>query len=159
MKIRKIAGGLCFGVLGALLALPAGALESASGSYEGKLTCKQLAGGQRDKTKQDVEIGVSDNGAGGVLMQISDVGLFEGFLLTDTKKPETGTLSALSCGLALPGLVGSALHAEAKVKAGSDKASLKGTMLRMDLPEGASGLCQLKAERVSTIGPKLPVCP
>lgn len=159
MIVRKIAGWMCFGALGALLATPAGALESASGSYEGKLKCKELDGGQRDKTKQEITLGVYDDGAGEVLMQLGSLGTFAGFLLTDTKKPETGTLSAVNCTLDETGLAGAALHAEVKVKAGSDKASLKGTVVQMDLPGEAAALCQLKVERVSPIPPKLPKCP
>jgi len=158
MIVRR-ASWLALGVLGGLLAAPAGALESASGSYEGKLVCKELDGGQRDKTKQEVTLGVFDDGAGEVLMQLGSLGTFAGFLLTDTKKPETGTLSAVNCTLDETGLAGAALHAEVKVKAGSDKASLKGTVVQMDLPGEAAALCQLKVERVSPIPPKLPVCP
>lgn len=158
MSVLRSVGWVVCG-LGLLAGVPAAALESASGSYEGKLVCKGIDGGEHGKTKQDVEIGIFDDGAGGVEMQLSSVGTFGGFLLTDTRKPETGTLSAVDCTLSLPGLIGAALQAEMKVKAGSDKASLKGSLVRMDKAGAASALCQLKAERVSPIPPKLLACP
>jgi hypothetical protein len=146
-------------LLGTLAAAPAAGLESLSGSYEGKLVCKGVVAGDFDKQKTDVEVGIFDDGAGGLTLSITDVGTLLGFALTDTSKPETGTLSAVDCSLDVVTLTGAALHAEVKVKAGSDKASLKGTLTRMNEGGAQSGLCQLDAKRVSTIAPKLPGCP
>jgi hypothetical protein len=158
MIVRYVTRCACLGVLAALLGAPAAALESTSGAYEGKLVCKGITSGDREKTKEDVEVGVFDDGAGGVLLEIGTLGTFEGFLLTDSRKPETGTLSAVSCTLNVATQTGRALHAEMKIKAGSEKGKLKGKLIRMDLPGEAAALCELKAERVSTLGPKLAVC-
>ena len=146
-------------LLGTLAAAPAGALESLSGSYEGKLVCKGVVAGDFDKQKSEVDVGVFDDGAGGLTLLITDVGTLIGFALTDTSKPDTGTLSAVNCTLDVSTLTGSALHAEVKVKAGSDKATLKGTLTRMNEGGSQSGLCDLDVKRVSTIAPKLSGCP
>jgi hypothetical protein len=159
MIAGRRAGWLALAALGGLLAAPAGALESASGVYEGKVVCKGLENGGRVKTKQDIEIAILDDGAGGVDMLAQPFGTFGGFLLTDTKKPETGTLSALSCTLGLPGLFGSALHADLKVKAGSVKASLKATLVFMMESGDEATLCQVKAQRISSQAPMIVLCP
>jgi hypothetical protein len=143
----------------ALAAGPAAALENANGSYEGKLKCKGLAGGDREKTKLDVEVAVHDDGAGNVQLGIETLGTLNGFLLTDTRKPETGTLSAVSCTLDTVDQTGHALQADVKVKAGSEKASLKGKLIRMDRSGETASLCEFKAERVSTTPVKLIGCP
>jgi hypothetical protein len=145
-------------LLGLLAAAPAGAIESVSGSYEGKLICKGVAAGDFVKEKTDVEIGIADDGAGNLILSVSGIGIFEGFVLGSMRKPETGTLSGVSCTLGIVDLAGAAFHAEVKVKAGSAKASFKATLTRMDLGEGRSALCTLKAKRVSTIEPMLIVC-
>jgi hypothetical protein len=155
--LRKVGGVFCG--LGLLAGAPAGALESASGSYEGKLVCKGIEGGERVKSKLSLEIGILDDGVEGIAVEIETFGLFGGFLLTDTGKPETGTLSAVSCPLSVTSRTGRALHAEVKIKAGSDKATLKGKLIGMDFPGLESALCELKAERVASLPPKLPVCP
>jgi hypothetical protein len=157
MVARRI--WLCAALGVALAAAPAAALENANGSYEGKLKCKGLAGGDREKTKLDVEIGVQDDGAGNVKLGIETLGTFNGFLLTDTGKPETGTLSAVSCTLDTVDQTGHALHADVKIKAGSAKASLKGNVIRMDKSGETASLCELKADRVSTTPVKLLECP
>jgi hypothetical protein len=146
-------------LLGLLAGAPAAAIESVSGSYEGKLICKGVATGDFVKDKSDVEIGIMDDGAGNLLLVISGVGTFEGFVLGSMRKPETGTLSGVSCTLGIVDLEGAAFHAEVKVKAGSPKASFKATLTRMDLAGSSSALCTLKAKRVSTIPPKLTNCP
>jgi hypothetical protein len=101
-----------------------------------------------------------DDGAGIATLQFLTYDLHQGFLMTDMAKPDTGTLSALACGTSLPVFDSSALHAEMKVKAGSPKASLRGTLVFMDQLTDRAFVCQIKAERFSTIPPKLPPgCP
>ena len=158
MRVLRSVGGVICG-LGLMAGLPAGALESASGSYEGKLVCKGIEGGERVKAKVELQIGIIDDGVEGIAMEIDTFGRFDGFLLTDTRKPETGTLSAVSCPLTVTSRTGRVLHAEVKIKAGTDKATLKGKLIRMDFPGEASALCELKAERVASLPPNLPVCP
>jgi hypothetical protein len=158
MVARGMRGWLCGALIGALAAAPAAALESASGSYEGKLKCKGLDTGSAEKTKQDVEVGVFDE-AGSILMNIEGVGTFFGFLLTNTSKPETGTFSAVSCALSAVSQTGQALHADVKINAGSEKGSLKGKLIRMDVQGEEASLCELKVDRVSALAPKLSSCP
>ena len=102
---------------------------------------------------------ILDDGAGNLLVVVSGVDTFEGFVLGSMRKPDTGTLSGVSCTLGIVDLAGVAFHAEVKVKAGSPKASFKATLTRMDLAGSSSALCTLKAKRVSTIPPKLTNCP
>src|SRR5512145_1153598 len=118
-------------LLGLLAGAPAAAIESVSGSYEGKLICKGIAAGEDTKDKSDVQIGILDDGAGNLVLSVSGLGPFEGFVLGSMRKPETGTLSGVSCTLGIVDLAGASFHAEVKVKAGSPKASFKATITRM----------------------------
>jgi len=146
-------------LFGLLIGSPAAAIESVSGSYEAKLRCKGLQGGDFVKAKSDATIGIFDNGAGELVFDVSDLGTLEGFVLGSMRKPETGTLSGVTCGLSAASGQGATLHAEVKVKAGAGKASFKGTLVLMDEGASIASICQVKAKRVSDLTPKLLNCP
>lgn len=145
-------------LFGLLAGAPAAAIESVSGSWEAKLRCKGIQGGDLVKTRSEVTIGIADS-AGDLIFQISEVGTLEGFLLGSMKKPTRGTLSGVSCGLDHVSGEGATLHAEVKVKPGSGKASFKGTLVRMGEGASVALICQVKAKRVADMTPMIPNCP
>lgn len=138
---------------------PALALESLTGVYQGKLKCSGLLGGTNVKGgKVDVEVDVSDVG-GALLLSIDELGSFEGYAVTDVKKPEKGAVTAVSCGLSVATLDGAMLNADVKIKAGTDQGSLKGTLFLSGDEEGDARSCELKVERISTVSPMIITCP
>lgn len=149
--------GLC--ALAVSLAAPAAAIESVSGTWNGKLRCKGIQDGSFAKQKSDITVAIVDDGAGGLVFDFEGIGGFEGFVLGSAKKPATGTLSALSCLVSQDLGEGGTFHAEVKVKPGSGKASFKGTMTLMHRGSSVSSLCQVKAKRVSAVTPMVPACP
>ena len=142
----------------ALGAGPALGLESLTGVYQGKIKCSGLLGGTKVKGKVDVEVDVSDTG-GSLVLAIGELGSFLGFAVTDVKKPEQGAVSAVSCPLSAATLDGAMLNADVKIKAGSDKGSLHGTLFLSGDTEGDARTCDLKVDRISIVSPKIAGCP
>jgi hypothetical protein len=137
---------------------PALALESLTGVYQGKIKCSGLLGGTKVKGKVDVEVDVSDVG-GALVLSIGELGSFEGYAVTDVKKPEKGAISAVSCGLSVATLDGAMLNADVKVKAGTDQGSLEGTVFLSGDETGDARRCELKVKRISTVSPMIIACP
>lgn len=155
-RIAKAALAACAGI--ALGAGPALALESLTGVYQGKLKCSGLLGGTKVKAKVDVEVDVFDVG-GALLLSIGEFGTFEGYAVTEVKKPERGAVSAVSCPLTVATLDGAMLNGEVKIKAGSGEGSLEGTVFLSSDEDGDARRCELKVKRISTVSPKIAACP
>ena len=152
-----------FAGIGLLLAAclgasPAAAIEDLGGTYAAKLSCKGIAGTLRGKYKFEAELLIVQVDAGNVLFQLEGLPRGTGYLLSDAAKPGGGTLEAISCALEAGNYQGGALHADVKTKAGSDTASLKGTLVIYDFTLSAGNLCKLTAKRTSTTPVKLPAC-
>jgi hypothetical protein len=143
----------------ALATGPALALESLSGVYEAKVKCAGIDGGSSGKQKTTVQMAVADLGAGSLLIDFEGLQNGVGFALTDVRKPENGTVSGVACTLLPSSIDGWALQTTAKVKAGSGKATLKGTLIILDDAGGQAAACKLNAKRISPVTPKLTVCP
>jgi hypothetical protein len=145
--------------LALLLGAPARAIEKLSGTYEGKLRCETTTGGTTSKTRQDVTLQVVDLGDDGVLFEM--VGIEDrivGLLIGDAEKAENGVLPAASCDYEAFDQVGSVARLAVRTKAGTDKASLKGTVLRSNIETGTSSSCTLDVSRVSTEVPEIAPC-
>jgi hypothetical protein len=155
-RIARAALAAC--AAAALAAGPAAALESLTGVYQGKIKCSGLLGGTKVKGKTDVEVDVSDVG-GALLLSVGDLGSFEGFAVTETKKPERGKVSAVSCGLSVATLDGAMLNADVSIKAGTAKGSLHGTLFLSGDEGGDARTCDLKVKRISTVAPMIITCP
>ena len=114
------------------LAAPAGAADVLTGSYAGKLSCKGLADGVAEKTKQDITIDVTEDIVGFNLQiragatQIGD--FVRGFVMDDSAKPDRAKLFGVDCDMNLVQLSNLTLIADAVAKAGSEKATLKGSL-------------------------------
>ena len=153
-------GGSIFGLLAgaALAAAPVGAIESLSGTYEAKVSCKGIQGGAKGKQKLEIDLLVVDNGDGTLLLDWDGLQNGVGYVLTETAKPENGVASGIACTLTPAGLDGWAFRADAKIKAGSDDGTLKGTLLILDDVKLQSANCKVTAKRVSAVAPKLTGC-
>jgi hypothetical protein len=51
------------------------------------------------------------------------------------------------------------LNADVKIKAGSDKGSIKGTVFLSGDEAGDARACELKVDRISTVSPMIIACP
>jgi hypothetical protein len=145
----------------ALLAAPssAAALENLSGVYQGKLSCRTLDAGVAGKEKVPFTLGIVDDGAGGVDAHSQQLPpTFYGFVVADAGKPQRAVLSFVQCGLEDTQLAGAAIHAEARTKAGSPKATLTGTVIRMQKSSPAAAICHFRVKRVDPNPPPLPLC-
>ena len=156
MRACRITSSLVLGLL--LSAVPAAALDSLLGEWEGTLKCTTTVAGVVSKTKvaETVLIGNVD-GALAIVLTATDLTLL-GSAIPDVRSDATGVVSAASCGFGVAELTGGALRGQAKTKAGSDKASLKLELILMELPTATSSSCRLTAKRVSAVPPKAPVC-
>jgi hypothetical protein len=152
-RVLALAAGL------ALVAGPALALESLSGVYDAKVKCSGIDGGTKGKQKTTVQMAIADQGAGSLLIDFAGLQTGVGFALTDVQKPDTGTMSGVACTLLPDSIDGWTLQTFAKVKAGTDKATLKGTLIILDEAGGQAAACKLNAKRISVVTPKLSVCP
>jgi hypothetical protein len=144
----------------ALLAgAPAAALGSLTGTYDGKLSCRRIDGGVADKFKQDISVEVVDAGVDGIGMDF--VGFAEtivGYAVADASKEKSGKVNAVSCSLTSFTQVGAVVHADASTKQGSDKATLKGTLIRMDEKGAEATICSFTVKRSTSTPPTVGVC-
>lgn len=157
--MKRIATGALAACAAAVLgAGPALGLESLMGIYQGKLKCSGLVGGQRVKSKDDVEVQIFD--LGGLLgIDVSGIGVLQGFATAEDQKPDRGKVSAVSCLLDAVSVQGSVLVTDVQVKPGGGKASVKGTLTRSDLAGPTVQVCSLKVSRISTAIPAITPCP
>jgi hypothetical protein len=134
-------------------------VEDLTGRYEGTLACKEIAQGNRDKFKESiVPLYVADLGGGEVLIEGAGLGSnFTGFVVADLAKSDRGVLAAVQCGLDDVVRDGAVMNAEIKTKAGTEKASLVGTLVVLRSPSEAA-VCKLRAKRVSTVGTNVGAC-
>jgi hypothetical protein len=156
-NVRIWKAGLALAAIAALGASRAAALESLTGVYQGKVKCAGLLGGGKVKDKLDVEVRIVDL-SGQILLDVSELGTFEGFAATESQKPDRGKLSVVSCLLTVVSQEGSVLHADIQNKAGTTKASFKGTLVRTDPSTLDARICDIKVKRVSTASPKVAPC-
>ena len=150
--------GVCAG-LALLLGAPARAVEDLSGTYEGKLRCATTTAGLTTKTKQDVSVEVVDSGTHGVLFEVVTVeDRIVGLVIEDAQKAEDGILPAASCDYEAFEQVGVVARLAVHTKAGTEKASLKGALLRSNIDTATSSSCTLDVKRVSTVVPEIEPC-
>jgi hypothetical protein len=143
---------------------PARALDSVSGSYAGKMSCKGYSGGTATKTKLDITIDAIDGK--GVGLQVKTAGtqigqtIISPLLLEDTAKLDRAKLAGVDCATSPFSSVGMALQADVVIKPGSPKGTLKGTLTRRS-GEGAGSIdqCTFSVKRTSTKEPLFAFCP
>jgi hypothetical protein len=158
MRLQIPLLGVCAG-LAMLLGAPARAVEDLSGSYEGKLRCNTTTDGLTSKTKQDVSVKVVDSGIRGVLFEVVAVeDRIVGLVIEDAEKAENGILPAASCDYEAFDQVGVIARLAVHTKVGTEKASLKGTLLQQNIDTATSSSCTLDVKRVSTVVPEIEPC-
>jgi hypothetical protein len=157
-----------FGTLAAVAALalavaaPALALDTLTGTYTGKMSCKGYANQAPTKSKQDITIDVIDSK--GFVLQVragaTDVGTAVfAFKIEDAVKTDRGTFAGVDCTLTSISGDGIALRGDAVVKPGNGKATLKGSLTRQDVDgDGLVEHCTFSVKRTSTTAPKFPFC-
>jgi hypothetical protein len=140
-------------------ASPAGAIDTVTGTYEGKMTCRQIAGGETAKVKQDVVVDVFEGVSNFVGLDVGDVSnAIGGVLVEDTAKPDRAKLVGVECGVTYLNTVGGVLHADVVIKSGSDKGTMKGTLIVMDEFAPLGSLCTFTVKRTSTAEPMVEPC-
>ena len=140
---------------------PVRALESLSGTWTGKLSCKGSAAGNATKSKRDLTLRIFDDE--GVQMTVSADGALIGepvrvFLAEDAEKTDRGRFAGVSCDLDAFSLQGLSIAADAVVKAGSGKGSLKGTLYRVSPMGVVLDDCTFSAKRTDALPPKIEFC-
>ena len=158
MRLHLRLLGFCAG-LALLLGAPARAVGNLTGTYEGTLRCSTTTVGITSKTLQDVSVEVVDSGTDGVLFEVVTVeDRIVGFVIEDAQKAENGILPAASCDYEAFEQVGLVARLAVRTKAGTEKASLKGALLRSDIDTATSSSCTLDVKRVSTAVPEIEPC-
>ena len=147
------------GVLALLGAAPAAAIENLEGTYAAKLSCRGMAGGGKDKFKQETEISITQTNPENVRFALEGLASGTGFLLSDGATQGNGTLSGVSCALTSANYEGLSLQLDVKTRPGSDQASFSGSLHLFDLSGGAAHVCKFKAKRVDATPPNLLGCP
>jgi hypothetical protein len=99
-----------------------------------------------------------DLGSGQVLFDTGAYPTGQAYVLVETAKPDQGLVSGMTCGLDANDREGLVLRVDAKTKAGSTTATLKGTLLVFEESSTESATCKLTAKRVSTEITKLAGC-
>jgi hypothetical protein len=164
MKPRCSWLGGCAGLALLMMSGPALAVESLSGTYEGKLRCETTTAGAVSKTKQDVVVEVSDLGEDGVTLEILEDGgqtiedRIIGLVIQDAVKAESGILPMASCDYESFHQEGLVARLAVRTKLGSTKAGLKGTLLRSNIEGVTSSICTLDVKRVATETPAVEPC-
>jgi hypothetical protein len=156
------------GILAALAAFalgsgaPAQAIESLTGSYAGKMSCKGQSGVDATKSKQDITVEVLDSEV--VLLQVTTPPLplgavVELLVLEPIVKPDRAKVGGVDCNLTRLSKSGIALHADAVIKPGSEKGTLKGSLIRYEGKASIIDVCSFSVKRTSTTAPELLGCP
>jgi hypothetical protein len=146
------------------LAVPALASDPIGGTYAGKLRCTENAAGAVGKTKQDLEIRVLADATTFALGVYASGQTYayriEGPIIENAAKPERTTLAGIDCDYREVETWGIAFRAEAAIKDGSPKGTMKGTLIRQSGVEGRSSeLCRFSVKRTSTEAPVVSACP
>jgi hypothetical protein len=148
-------------------AAPALALDSATGSYEGRIKCAALTGGAASTQKADVTIRVFDAGDGTVLMAVAaspvaSTAAMSGIVTGSATRPDRGKVGAVECSLSYSSTQGATVLLDVTIPPGSAKGKLKGTLIDLAAPATstpvAAALCTFTAKRTSTKAPNFPVC-
>jgi hypothetical protein len=160
MKLRILAS-TTFALGLALAAAPASAIDPLTGTYEGKFSCKGSNAGTPTKAKGDATVLVSDGE--NVLMRVSENGTPVGgdFILLhieETVKQDRSKVAGADCGLLNVGR-GVALEADAVIKSGSEKGTLKGIYIRMGEKPSRIDVCTFTVKRTATTDPEVAGCP
>lgn len=163
MKLHRTALGIALGTLALAVGLPAAALDNLSGTYEGKLRCRQTVAGVTTKSKQAAVVLVDQDMDGSLALDVSAsgvplAGVIFGRVVPDATRPNRGSLAAVECGLDVLSELGAMIHADAVVKPGSAKGSLKGTLIDLDASGSTVRLCTFKVKRTSTVTPPMSLC-
>jgi hypothetical protein len=160
MTFRLFRIPIAAGALAASLALPAYALDDATGTYTGKLKCDYLDGGNPVKEKHEIEVFLAEEKDGARLAMTAGGGTFiatsEGQVIDNAEKVDRGRFSGLTCLLSAGTLNGSSLVADLTIKPDSEKGSIKGT-IHLHQP-GTAALCSFSAKRTATTAPSVPIC-
>jgi hypothetical protein len=148
-------------VLGA--GAPARAIDSLTGTYEGKMSCKGQSGINATKTKADIKIDVLD--AEVDLLQVTvlpvlPVGaVVELLVLGPLVKPDRAKIGGVDCTLERLAKSGIALQADAVIKPGSEKGTLKGSFFHYEGAASIVDVCTFAVKRTTTTAPELLGCP
>jgi hypothetical protein len=145
-----------------LAAAPASAIDLLTGTYTGKMSCKGQSGIEATKSKSDITIDVVEGM--GVLLQVKQgpillAEVVEALVLESMAKPDRAKLGGLSCLLEAGQLSGIAFQADAVIKEGSEKGTLKGSLIRYESGASIVDVCTFSAKRTSTAAPVLAACP
>jgi hypothetical protein len=159
MKLRTLSP-VAFAGLALSLAAPSRAIGDLSGTYEGKLRCETTENGVVSRTKEDVTVlvAVIDDGPAVAVEIVTVQDKILGYLIDDAVKAESAVLQAMSCFYESLDQTGLVARLAARNKVPSQKASLKGTLLRSDIPAGKSATCTLDVKRVSVTPPEIALC-
>ena len=155
-------GRIGFTVAAAALALgaPARALEDISGTYAGKMSCKGYSNAAPSKAKHDVTIEVLEGKVNvlRILIGMNQLGANVQFtMIEDSAKQDRGKVGGVDCTLGWLTQNGLSVQADAVVKAGGEKGSLKGEVQHLDA-QGIIETCSFSVKRTSTTPPQLGVC-
>jgi hypothetical protein len=145
-----------------LSAAPARAIDSLSGTYEGKASCKGISGGDATKVKTGLTIRIVEGA--GITMTAAFTGSMGGETLLGfhaeyTGKVDRAKLAAVSCGLSSGNVDGVSLEGDVVIKPGSEKGTVKGSLTVYVADGNVIDVCTFSVKRTSNIAPKLLGCP
>ena len=145
----------------ALAAVPALAIDSLTGTYEGKFSCKGSNAGAPTKAKGDATVAISEGVS--ILANVSENGTpvggtFELLHIEETAKDDRSKIAGADCGLLNVGR-GVALQGDVVIKTGGEKGTIKGTYIRMGEKPNRIDLCTFNAKRTAIADPEVQGCP
>jgi hypothetical protein len=160
MKVRFVASTtITIGL--ALAALPASAIDSLTGTYEGKFSCKGSNNGAPTKGKGDAVLTITEDGT--VLAALTENGApaggtFDLLHIEETAKQDRSKVAGADCGLLNVGR-GIALEGDVVIKTGSEKGTVKGSYIRLGDKPARIDVCTFTVKRTSTTDPAVQGCP
>jgi hypothetical protein len=138
----------------AALAGPAGAVESLTGTYQGRTRCVGLIDGAKSVSSAKDEIWyVDDLADGNVYLHGGGGWKYHGWLEVDLQKTDQGIVGLADCGFAVGLPQGEARVFRVKTSPGKVKAVLKGTGL--SIRNFGAAVCTHTLTRISTDIPVL----
>jgi hypothetical protein len=159
MTLRLLAPFAAAAAIG-LASAPALAIESLTGTYEGKATCKGVFGDATTKEKYDLTIQILE--AEGIVLttrfgDLPNTDVFRGYVV-ELAKLDRGKVAAVSCTLGATDLTGISLQGDVVIKPGSANGTIKGS-LTLFVPPTVVDVCTFTVKRTATAVAKLEGCP
>jgi hypothetical protein len=146
-------------LVAASVGVPAHAIDSLTGVWEGKFTCDATSDTATSRSKADATFRFVDAGTGAGTAAINNlfVNPIPITIVSGADKPDRARVAGVGCGFN-PDVGGLVLEASVKIKPGSEKGTMTGAVLTYNGALHTVTVCRFKVKRTAIKAPKIGAC-